>query len=905
LGYCVFATLLATGGLVGYKGGVSAVLQAFLRQQALQMSEASRPSSANAAAQTDPMAEGASDSGFASADMRESAVDKTPDFPKGLHLQCPQCLEMVALARDQSAHGEIQCKSCGSQIHWMGEETVDSARVKGSGAEVGERIGRFELIERLGAGGFGEVWKARDSQLDRTVAVKIPHRGRLGSDEIEKFLREARASAQLRHPNIVSVHEVGLEGSQVYIVADFIDGLPLDKWLAGRRLAYRDGAALCQKIAAGLQHAHEEGVIHRDLKPGNIMMDRDGQPHIMDFGLAKREAGETTMTMDGQILGTPAYMSPEQAKGFAHGADRRSDIYSLGVILFELLTGERPFRGSLQMLLKQVMQDDPVSPRKLDGHVPRDLDTICLKCLQKEPARRYPTARALSEELGRYLDGKPILARPVGSLERTIRWCGRNRLVSASIAAAVFCLVFGLVATSIGYVRTSRALAKSEESRRRERKAIDDWYTQISEDTLLNQPGLQKTRKTLLLRARDYYENILSESDEDEAVRDGLALAHFRVGWITDETDSPAQAMPCYETAREMQARLLEAAPTNAERLKALGDTLNRIGWSWHKQRQLDRSLEAYQQAIDTRGRLAALTPDESESHRMLANTYMNIGLLDMDHRDYGEARRHLEQAQSIRMQSPCRGDDPKVRRDLAKGYYSLAKLAKLELVRAGRDRSLARQWCDLGGQWSKKAVELFKALTESDRADLDMHYLLAICHRMEADLAHDEAAHGLVPGESLAKKRAESVTLYQESRDILEPLARRNPDVTEYQLALAELYIRIAQIQYDQKNHPAAMESIDRAEKILARLELKKDCGDAARYYKDYTGTWYFIGRWHTDPLRRHKALEMLETWRKHLEQVVAQSPGAADVQESLKSTCGAIEIIKKSEERKGDKPN
>ncbi|MGD0519172.1 MAG: serine/threonine-protein kinase, partial [Thermoguttaceae bacterium] len=371
------------------------------------MTEASKHSLSNPTRRIDPIAEEAYTLDPAAKSMNDSLADKTPAAPLGLHLRCPQCLDLVAVA-DHQSQDQIQCTSCGSQIAWVGAETLASPAAAGGGAEVGQRIGRFELIERLGSGGFGEVWKARDTQLDRTVAVKIPLRGMLGPEEVEKFLREARAAAQLRHPNIVSIHEVGLEGKRIYIVADFIEGLSLDKWLAGRRVACRDCAALCVKIAEGLHHAHECGVIHRDLKPGNIMIDRRGEPHIMDFGLAKREAGETAMTVDGQILGTPAYMSPEQAKGFAHGADRRTDVYSLGVILFELLTGERPFRGSLQMLLKQVMQDDPVSPRKLDGHVPRDLDTICLKCLQKEPARRYPTARALSEELGRYLAGKPI-----------------------------------------------------------------------------------------------------------------------------------------------------------------------------------------------------------------------------------------------------------------------------------------------------------------------------------------------------------------------------------------------------------------------------------------------------------------------------------------------------------------
>jgi serine/threonine protein kinase len=264
-------------------------------------------------------------------------------------------------------------------------------------------LGRFELIERLGVGGFGSVWKARDKELDRTVAIKIPRAGAMTGEEQEKFFREARAAAQLRHPSIVSVHEVGRDGDSIYIVSDFVRGVTLSDWLTGQKLTCREAAELCAKIADALHHAHEQGVVHRDLKPANVMIDGDGQPHLMDFGLARREVGEVTVTVDGQVLGTPAYMSPEQAQGEAHTADRRSDVYSLGVILFQFLTGELPFRGNARMLMHQVIHDEPPSPRKLNGNVPKDLETITLKCLEKEPTKRYQTANVVAAELRRYL----------------------------------------------------------------------------------------------------------------------------------------------------------------------------------------------------------------------------------------------------------------------------------------------------------------------------------------------------------------------------------------------------------------------------------------------------------------------------------------------------------------------
>ncbi len=401
-------------------------------------------------------------------------------------------------------------------------------------------FGDYELEKVLGEGGMGVVYKARQLSLNRSVALKMIKAARFASaDEVRRFQNEAEAVARLDHPNIVPIFEVGQFEDQHYFSMKLIAGESLDKRLKDYLADPRGAAKLVAMAAGAIHHAHQRGILHRDLKPANVLVDTEGQPHVTDFGLAKRVNGDSELTQSGAILGTPAYMAPEQTSGSRGTVTTSTDVYGLGAILFALLTGRAPFGGATVLdTLAQVRERQPEPPRKLNPRVPRDLEVVCLKCLEKDPRRRYASADALAEDLKRWLAGEPIAARPVGKAARLWMWCRRRPVIAGLSAAVLVAVLGGLIATSLGLLVALKAQA--EEKRQ----------TKLAEQRL--QDSLLARAEALVARGDAERESVLAKAQAELAKQRLYDVQMNRLQQYWEDYDST-----------HLQKGLDEQLPTN------------------------------------------------------------------------------------------------------------------------------------------------------------------------------------------------------------------------------------------------------------------------------------------------------------------------------------------------------
>lgn len=511
------------------------------------------------------------------------------------------------------------------------DETIDSTP-RPDGVSIGEQIkyvGEYEIIEEIARGGMGVVFKARQQKLNRTVALKMILAGTLADTaDVERFYREARAAGRLKHPNIVPVHEIGEHEGRHYFTMDFVDGNSLAEQIREESLPPRRAAEVVRATAEAVQFAHTQGTVHRDLKPANVLLTADGSPQITDFGLAKMlesvdEESRAELTATGQILGTPSYMSPEQASGKQELVGPPSDIYSLGAILYACLTGRAPFVADSPVdTLLQVMNKEPVAPRDLNASIPKDVETICLKCLSKAPHQRYGTAGLLAEDLQNFLEGRPVLARPVSATTRIVRWAKRNPAIAAlSTLSAVLLLCGTVVSSYFALEANRRATAETEERLRADQTA--ELYREASEETkraLVNEQRAlveAQTERDGALRQQERAEMLLYASTIAAAKQDiesgakskaGELLAACRWdlrGWEYDYlSEQLAQASPEGTHKQSFDGSEITALQELSGRIAANPDgTLLAIGVS-----SLDGKADGQIAILDAQGKASRRT---------------------------------------------------------------------------------------------------------------------------------------------------------------------------------------------------------------------------------------------------------------------------------------------------------
>jgi tetratricopeptide (TPR) repeat protein len=621
------------------------------------------------------------------------------------------------------------------------------------------RVPGYEIEKELGRGGMGVVYQARQVSLGRSVALKMILTGQMaGEEELMRFRREAEAVARLQHPNIVQIHEVGEHDGCSFFSLELCPGGSLAAKLGRKPLPPRQAAELAETLAHAVQAAHDQGIVHRDLKPANVLLSADGTPKITDFGLAKR-LDEVGQTQTGAVMGTPSYMAPEQAAGQSKQIGPATDVYALGVILYEMLTGRTPFGGGdVLEVLQRAIYDEPISPRLLRPSCPRDLETICLKCLHKEQGRRYHTARELADDLHCYLKGRPITARPVGRLERLSRWCVRRPVTAGLLAALVVAVATGFSAVTWMWLRAEEFRVRAEQQRDRAeenfRVALEASVdaTRLAEQLKPIAGTQSATVKEILTLALDNYERLRERAGESRPVLEGeggirasFSDIYLLLGDTTAALQSAQQACAIYE-------QLLREEPDNAGwragRAGSLVKVANALlprGQPMEAERAVRTSLELRQQLVDER-------PDDPARQMDLAASDDALGTIRQALGDLPGAAVAFRRALALRL--PVAEREPRNRtwrRDAALsqqrvadmlwndaweepalrevlGLYTKAEQVYAELAREEPDNAewqrrlaevhlnLGQTYCYLKGEESRARSELQRAVEIAER---------------------------------------------------------------------------------------------------------------------------------------------------------------------------------------------
>jgi serine/threonine protein kinase/tetratricopeptide (TPR) repeat protein len=766
----------------------------------------------------------------------------------------------------------------------------------------------YEVLGELGRGGMGVVYKARQIKANRPVALKmLLAGGHADAAEMDRFRIDAEAIAQLQHPNIVQVFEVGEHQGVPFFSLEFCPGGGLDRKLAGSPLPPVQAAALMERLAVAVQAAHEKHIIHRDLKPANVLLAEDGTPKITDFGLAKKiDEGGGTVT--GVVMGTPSYMPPEQARGQTKEIGPAADVYALGAILYECLTGRPPFRAATVLeTLEQVRGQEPVPPRLLQPAVPRDLETICLMCLHKEQRRRYDSAAELGDDLRRFLDGKPVRARPVGAWERGLKWARRRPAWAALVAVsalAVLALVGVAVTLAVTDWQVRRAKARTEAQYQLARKAVEEYFTTVSEDEDLKAQGLEPLRKKLLESARAFYEKFIEERSGDRELQAELALANSRLGVITLAIDSKVKAIGYFKQANGIFEGLAKSQPADAKYQRELarnyynlgylhretGDlaaaksfldqavalqkgldparvdyrhdlalSYNELGNVYRTAFAADNAAEAYKDAVETFGRLVDADPNNASRHRSgMAMSLQNLGEL---YRSTGKPAQAQDTArQALAIQEKLAKSHPlntKYQRDLALTHTNLGILAYFASQHGEAEKEYQR------------ALEIGEELTR-------LHPQVA---EWQVDLTNVYNNLAMVYGD--IKQLDKAKELHKKAIAVRRRLIQDGKGTPELQRLLASSYQNLGNVYYQSRQPALAKENYLKAVEILKGLV--KDYGGVLQYQVDLGGTTGNLGQLAAASGHHKEALDWLDQTITTLEAVLQKQPNNVDAQRFL----------------------
>jgi eukaryotic-like serine/threonine-protein kinase len=686
----------------------------------------------------------------------------------------------------------------------------------------------YEVLGELGRGGMGLVYKARQLRLNRIVALKMILAGNHASPEARvRFLAEAESVAKLHHPHIVQIFAFGDCDGHPFFEMEYVAGGSLSDRLDGTPRPPRDAARLVETLARAIDEAHRLGIVHRDLKPANILLTADGIPKIADFGLAKCLDVETGLTQTQFIVGSPSYMAPEQTGQSSTPIGPAADVYSLGVLLYELLTGRPPFQAATVLeTLEQVRSDEPIPPSRLRPQLPRDLVTICLKCLEKEPLRRYASSIELADDLRRFESGQTIRARPLGALERLWRWCRREPVV-ASLALA---LLTGLIGVASQWwraefhlkdalyqrgraeasahergdaIRSLQLASEGEQAARRralERfdaamKALGNFEIITSDAALLREPHLEPLRAKLLRTALGFYKELQGSLEEDASpdARFQLADAYARIASISWELGLQEEALATHRRALALVEQMAAAAPGDRAVRAALATCHTRIGFTLRTRGRPADALQPYEQARKIQEQLARENPADPRHEEALSWTLSNIGVILQEIGRTSDAIRLHEQAIAIHRDLVNRHPgNARYRSDLAWCWRYLS----LSLV-AAKDSTAALRLAE-------QAAAIHETLVAADQRDVEFRWRLARCldevGRIRARCGRSLDAAGPL----------------ERSADLYDTLARENP--TKYRLDVARNQLNIAFQRAATGRLDLALACIHRAEDQLNR---------------------------------------------------------------------------------------